>query len=413
MKHSLFKSLRAELIFYVAVSMFLSVITEIACGVGLYMLSTALGISYRGYGRNDMKIVGRKAGEHIPKTNFFSYQAIRRWDKGTLIFVMLVILFFLFLFFVMYFMLITRNLTADIGYISGSIAHMAFGDGGGRIEVRRKDEIGEIAIQINRMSEKLDALMKSERDALQANKDMITCVAHDLRTPLTSVIGYLQLATDMEKYDQKERHKYAEIAMRKANRLQGLIEELFSYTKLMSGEITLHRSEIDIVKLVEQMVEEFYPQFHENELEYNLSQNVSSCIIYADGELMARAVQNLISNAIKYGKDGKRVFVEVEKFEKEIQIRVTNFGLIIPKESLERIFDRFYRVEDSRSVQTGGTGLGLNIARQIVLLHDGMIKVESDTDGTCFTIALPLNMQKKDKKELVNIDEQVSDEIKI
>ena len=340
----------------------------------------------------------------------FNYQAIKRWDKNTLIFLVLVILFFLFLFFVMYFMLITRKLTADIGYISGSIAHMAFGDGGGRIEVRRKDEIGEIAIQINRMSEKLDALMKSEREALQANKDMITCVAHDLRTPLTSVIGYLQLATDMEKYNQEERHKYAEIAMRKANRLQGLIEELFSYTKLMSGEITLHRSEIDIVKLVEQMVEEFYPQFHENGLEYNLSQNVSGCIIYADGELMARAVQNLISNAIKYGRDGKRVFVEVEKFEKEIQIRVTNFGLIIPKESLTRIFDRFYRVEDSRSVQTGGTGLGLNIARQIVLLHDGAIKVESDTDGTCFTIALPLNMQKK---ELLNSDEQVKDEIKI
>ena len=384
MKHSLFKSLRAELIFYVAVSMFLSVITEFACGVGLYILSTALGISYRGYGRSDMNIVGRKAGEHIPKTNFFNYQAIRRWDKTTLIFVMFVILFFLFLFFVMYFMLITKNLTADIGYISGSIAHMAFSEGAEKIEVRRQDEIGEIAIQVNRMSEKIDTLMRSERDVLQANKDMITCVAHDLRTPLTSVIGYLQLAADMEKFSEQERHKYAEIAMRKANRLQGLIEELFSYTKLMSGEITLHKSEIDIVKL---------------------SQNVSSCIINADGELMARAVQNLISNAIKYGKDGKRVFVEVEKFEKEIQVRVTNFGLIIPKESLERIFERFYRVEDSRSMQTGGTGLGLNIARQIVVLHGGMIKVESDIDGTIFTIALPLEKAEKDKERLVNITE--------
>ena len=173
----------------------------------------------------------------------------------------------------------------------------------------------------------------------------------------------------------------------------------------MSGEITLHKSEIDIVKLVEQMVEEFYPQFCENNLEYELSQNVSSCIINADGELMARAVQNLISNAIKYGKDGKRVFVEVEKFEKEIQVRVTNFGLIIPKESLERIFERFYRVEDSRSMQTGGTGLGLNIARQIVVLHGGMIKVESDIDGTIFTIALPLEKAEKDKERLVNITE--------
>lgn len=351
MKHSLFKSLRAELILYVAVSMFLSVVTECICGVGLYILSSALGISYRGHGRDD-GIIDKMPERDPHMDGFINYQALKRWDKNTLIFTMLVILFFLFLFFVMYFMLITRKLTADIGYISGSIAHMAFTEGAEKIEVRRRDEIGEIAIQINRMSEKLDALMKSEREALQTNKDMITCVAHDLRTPLTSVIGYLQLATDMEKYSEEERHKYAQIAMRKANRLQGLIEELFSYTKLMSGEITLHRSEIDIVKLVEQMVEEFYPQFNANQLEYNLSQNVKSCIIYADGELMARAVQNLISNAIKYGKDGKRVFVEVEKFEKEIQIRVTNFGLIIPKESLKRLFDKFYRVENSRSVQT-------------------------------------------------------------
>ena len=95
----------------------------------------------------------------------------------------------------------------------------------------------------------------------------------------------------------------------------------------------------------------------------------------------------------------------VEKFEKEIQVRVTNFGLIIPKESLERIFERFYRVEDSRSMQTGGTGLGLNIARQIVVLHGGMIKVESDIDGTIFTIALPLEKAEKDKERLVNITE--------
>ena len=138
------------------------------------------------------------------------------------------------------------------------------------------------------------------------------------------------------------------------------------------------------------MVEEFYPLFKENELEYSLVQNVDSLIINVDGELMARAVQNLISNAIKYGKDGKRVFIELEKFDNEVQIRVTNFGLIIPPESLGHIFDKFYRVEESRSVQTGGTGLGLNIAQQIAVLHGGTINVTSGSDGTCFTVALPL-----------------------
>lgn len=257
--------------------------------------------------------------------------------------------------------------------------------------INREDEIGEVVTQVNRMHSEIERLMKSEREALQANKEMITCVAHDLRTPLTSIIGYLQLATDVEKYPVEERQKYASIAMRKADRMQGLIEELFSYTKLMSGEITLHRSSIDIVKLVEQMTEEFYPLFMENNLEYTLEQNVYSLILDVDGELIARAVSNLISNAVKYGKDGKAVYIELEKYDSELQIRVTNFGLIIPEDSVEHIFDRFYRVESSRSSQTGGTGLGLNIAQEIAVLHGGKITVRSGINGTCFTIALPID----------------------
>ena len=397
MKHSLFKSLRAELIFYVAVSMFLSVITEFACGVGLYILSTALGISYRGYGRSDMNIVGRKAGEHIPKTNFFTYQAIRRWDKTTLIFVMFVILFFLFLFFVMYFMLITKNLTADIGYISGSIAHMAFSEGAEKIEVRRQDEIGEIAGRINEMTEQINQLITSERDALQSNKDLIACVAHDLRTPITSVKGYLDLALDTKHYDLEQRQKYVRIAQTKANRLEYLIHDLFNYTKLTSGEITLHRSKIDLVQLVEQMMEEFYPLFQEEELECTTKYNISYLEMNMDGELIARAVQNLLSNAIKYGKDGKHVYVELECLEQEVQIRVTNYGLVIPEESIKHLFDKFYRVERSRNVKTGGTGLGLNIAQEIVHLHGGRIQVTSGASGTCFTIALPLHKEEEEE----------------
>ena len=137
--------------------------------------------------------------------------------------------------------------------------------------------------------------------------------------------------------------------------------------------------------------EEFYPLFMENNLEYTLEQNVYSLIMDVDGELIARAVSNLISNAVKYGKDGKAVHIELEKYDSELQIRVTNFGLIIPEDSVEHIFDRFYRVEGSRSSQTGGTGLGLNIAQEIAVLHGGKITVRSGINGTCFTIALPID----------------------
>ena len=194
----------------------------------------------------------------------------------------------------------------------------------------------------------------------------------------------------------------ANIAMRKANRMQGLIEELFNYTKLMSGEITLHKDNIDIVKLVGQMTEEFYPLFMENNLEYTLRQNINSLIMEVDGELIARAVSNLISNAVKYGKDGKAVHIEIEKYDTELQIRVTNFGLVIPEESIEHIFDKFYRVESSRSAQTGGTGLGLNIAQEIAILHGGKITVQSSVKGTCFTIALPVNSTKDDENNKEN-----------
>lgn len=389
MKRSIYRSLRAELVIYAVISLMLALATEFAIGFVLVLVARTFGVSKHGYGKGPLT---DKKNIYEIKDKLPYYSGIKHWNKDTLVVIMFIILMIGFILFMIYFLLITRRITKDMSYISNSISNIAAGEMDVRITgINRDDEIGEIVLQVNRMSDEIERLMKSERDALQANKDMIACVAHDLRTPLTSIIGYLQLATDTDKYTLEERQKYASIAMRKANRMQGLIEELFSYTKLMSGEISLHRSSIDIVKLVEQMTEEFYPLFMENNLEYSLKQNVYSLVMEVDGELIARAVSNLISNAVKYGKDGKAVYIELEKYEKELQIRVTNFGLIIPEESVEHIFDKFYRVESSRSSQTGGTGLGLNIAQEIAILHGGKITVKSGIKGTCFTIALPIN----------------------
>lgn len=181
--------------------------------------------------------------------------------------------------------------------------------------------------------------------------------------------------------------------MKKAERLEGLIQDLFNYTKLMSGEITLHREKINLVQLVEQMIEEFYPIFQDHGLECTFQSNVTSVVMDMDGELVARAIQNLLSNASKYGRDGKQIHVTIEELNQEIQISVTNFGQVIPEESLSHVFDKFYRVEESRSTSTGGTGLGLNIAYEIIHLHGGTIQVSSSIQGTQFTIALPLEQE--------------------
>ena len=375
MKHSIYRSLRGELVIYSIISLLLAVVTESAMGLVLVMVARTFGVSRGGYGKG---MLMKK--EHSPVQPGFlpDYRGIKHWNKDTLMVIMFIILLLGFLLFIFYFLMLTRRITKDMSYISNCISDIASGSMETKIiGINREDEIGEIVLQVNRMHDEIERLMKSEREALQANKDMITCVAHDLRTPLTSIIGYLQLATDVKKYTVEERQKYANIAMRKADRMQGLIEELFNYTKLMSGEITVHRSDIDIVKLVVQMTEEFYPLFMENNLEYTLKQNVKSLIMNVDGELIARAVSNLIGNAVKYGRDGKAVHIELEKYNSELQIRVVNFGLVIPEESIEHIFDKFYRVESSRSVQTGGTGLGLNIAQAIAGLHGGKKKRQS------------------------------------
>jgi signal transduction histidine kinase len=143
-----------------------------------------------------------------------------------------------------------------------------------------------------------------------------------------------------------------------------------------------------MVKLINQLLDEFYPSFTENQLEYEFKTSHFSAVIKADGDLLARAFANLISNAIKYGKAGKSILLDLNKYENGVVVSITNYGEIIPKKDLELIFRRFYRVESSRSSETGGSGLGLAIAHSIVEMHGGTIKAESETTGTVFTVIL-------------------------
>ena len=139
------------------------------------------------------------------------------------------------------------------------------------------------------------------------------------------------------------------------------------------------------------MLEEFYPNFMEKNLAYELQSNVPGKVITADGNLLARLFDNLINNAIKYGADGKRVLVQIHAEEEVVTVSVTNYGYVIPADELPLLFNKFYRVEQSRSTNTGGTGLGLAIAKNIVDMHGGTIQVTSDLNGTVFTVRLRTN----------------------
>lgn len=393
-----FKSIRTEIIVYCFFSVILAMITDIVLGGLIYTVSSTLGKKqYDKVPVSPPPGRGVRFSRHGDDLGMSTGRLVRHLSRDTLVSFMLVTVIATICFFIIYFLLFIKRIVKDMTYISDRIIDIADGKSDEKIIIERQDEIGEIAGRINEMTEQINQLITSERDALQSNKDLIACVSHDLRTPITSVKGYLDLALDTKHYDLEQRQKYVRIAQTKANRLEYLIHDLFNYTKLTSGEITLHRSKIDLVQLVEQMVEEFYPLFQEEELECTTKYNISYLEMNMDGELIARAVQNLLSNAIKYGKDGKHVYVELECLEQEVQIRVTNYGLVIPEESIKHLFDKFYRVERSRNVKTGGTGLGLNIAQEIVHLHGGRIQVTSGASGTCFTIALPLHKEEEEE----------------
>lgn len=278
-----------------------------------------------------------------------------------------------------------------VGKISDAMNSIAEGDLNTTVDVVGDDEFSSMAESLNKMVEEIRKLMDKERESERTKNELITNVAHDLRTPLTSIIGYLELLSGKVQLPPEMQKKYIDIAYSKSRRLEKLIEDLFGFTKMNYGKIAMHVSQVDIVKLLGQLLEEFYPNFADKGLSYELQSNVPAKIITADGNLLARLFDNLINNAIKYGAEGKRIIVKINAEDETVQISVTNYGYVIPAEELPLIFEKFYRVEQSRSTHTGGTGLGLAIVKNIVDMHGGTISVKSDLDGTVFTVVLQVN----------------------
>ena len=291
------------------------------------------------------------------------------------------------------FLLLQYRSMKYIGKISSAMQSISEGDLNTSVEVVGDDEFSAMAANLNKMVEDIRDLMDREREAERTKNELITNIAHDLRTPLTSIIGYLELLRSGQNavMPPELEKKYIDIAYTKSKRLEKLIEDLFGFTKMTYGKMAMKVGQVDIIKLLSQLLEEFYPSFAEKNLTYELSSNVPAKVIAADGNLLARLFDNLINNAIKYGADGKRILVKVHAEDEIVAVSVVNYGHVIPEQELPLIFNKFYRVEQSRSSGTGGTGLGLAIAKNIVEMHGGAIQVESDLNGTVFTVKLKVH----------------------
>ena len=303
--------------------------------------------------------------------------------------------------FTLSFWLLQRKSFVYIDDILHAIKKISSGDLNTNIDVRGDNEFSEIAANINKMSEEIRVLMESERHNEKSKNEMITNIAHDLRTPLTSILGYLDLINKRELTEDTKK-EYLKIVYEKSKKLQDLIESLFSFTKTNSSKLVLKIDKIDIIKLLCQLMEEFYPNFEDKSITCSVNTNIDSYVIDGDGTLLARLFDNLINNAVKYGADGKRIDVKIIAENNIVKIAVINYGKVIPQDELPLIFDKFYRVDQARNSSTGGTGLGLAIAKNITELHHGVIEVTSDLGGTVFSVTLPkeLDVERENFKKL-------------
>lgn len=247
-----------------------------------------------------------------------------------------------------------------------------------------------LAIIENKLNNIRIDLIKSRDEVKEAESkknDLIMYMAHDLKTPLTSVIGYLSLLAEEKNISEEMKEKYTKIALNKAQRVEELTNQFFEITRYNLHDMPISKNKIDISFLLEQLIDECYPMLQEKGLECKVIK--PEHIYYeGDGDKLARAFGNLIKNAINYSYENTKIEIELTKVENKIKILFRNKGDKIPEYKLEKIFDKFYRADESRTSSTGGTGLGLAITKEIIELHGGKIYVENNNEFIEFYIEL-------------------------
>lgn len=318
------------------------------------------------------------------------YDLLRWLDSHVIVIPILLLMMMLFFFLLMstFFLKLTQNSTIYLEEITKALQSISNGNLNINIPIETNDELGELAQIINSMTFKLSFLLKKEKNLKRAQNELITNVSHDLRTPLTSILGYIELISKRKYSDDIKLQQYTNIIHYKCVHLKNLIDDLFEYTKLSSREVSVNKASVNLEELLEQVIIGFMPVIKAEGMEYRMISDKVKVMISVDPILIARLFDNLISNAINYGKEGKYIDIELLEETNEAVVKITNYGEDIPEKDLPHIFQRLYRVDKSRSKQKVGTGLGLAIVESIVEIHQGKINVFSKNGKTVFEIRL-------------------------
>ena len=251
-------------------------------------------------------------------------------------------------------------------------------------------EFSSISLTISKLQKNAIEKERLLEQEMQQKNDLITYLAHDLKTPLASVIGYLCLLEETPNLPEPLREQYTAITLEKAYRLEQLINEFFEITRYNLHTIVLNPGKIHLKQMLLQMADEFFPILEEQKKKIRV-EAPSDFILIADADKLARVFNNILKNAASYSNPGTEILVTVSVFPTKVMIVFTNEGTPIPKHLCETIFEKFYRLDSSRSSKTGGSGLGLAIAKEIVEAHHGKITVKSDIHSTSFTVILPIH----------------------
>ena len=319
------------------------------------------------------------AAKHFPYLSIVLY--------GVLSIVSFIVLF------IVSFSLMTRRIVHYLLNLAEGLDVIAGGDLHHRVPILRKDELGRVAENINAMAEKLERQIVKERQIEKSKMDLITGVSHDLRTPLTNIIGYLELLKNRVYQNEQEQERYVDITYNKAMQLKNLIDDLFEYTRLTTSDAKLEMGQFDIRELLAQIAAEFQPFAKELGVTVETYLMFKSMQIPMDPVKIRRAVDNLLMNALKFSVKPGVIRLSLNARPPFVAIKVENEGTPISEEQEELLFERFYKADHSRMADAiqSGSGLGLSISKNIIERHNGTLSLVHSSGHYAFIIELPIS----------------------
>lgn len=346
-------------------------------------------LSYTGYSKEGRFFVITR----IPEENF-GKMFTRNPKIGFKIFVYIMISLYIFIFtmsLILYSKLTSKTFTKPLDKLMNGVRKLSLGDYSTRINIEKNNEFEELGEAFNNMASKIEEEKKLKEESEKLRKEFVRNIAHDLKTPLSSIIGYSNIIKNNPDIEKESLHKYISIIENNGERANEMIMELFEFYTLQSSEFILHKKYQDLSEFLRNLIADYIYLLEEKDFDFDFEISEDDLYLEFDNKRLERAIGNLIINSVKYNKKGTKFLVSLKKEEDKVKIIVSDDGIGLSEEIKKHIFNPFVREEKSRNSKKGGSGLGLTISKEIVEKHGGTIYLsDGPLKGCNFVIELPI-----------------------